>query len=513
MKDLAAERPNGPKIAIVGAGIAGLAAALRLSHAGCQVTVVETQATPGGKMRTTPSVAGPVDAGPTVLTMRWVFDRLFADVGERLDDHLTLTPLQTLARHYWQDGTRFDLMADPQQTQANLTATFGTRAAQDYRRFSARAARLFDAFDAPMMQAAQPSQAALTARVLRQPRLIHDMAPHKSLMQLCRASFAEPRLAQLFARYATYVGGSPFSAPALLSLISHSEARGVWSIAGGMHQLAQTLASLAQARGATFQYSTHAQHIELHAGRVRGLSTSRGDILADAVLFNGDPRALTTGNLGPELSNAIPHLTTEPRSLSAWVHTFAAKPKGPDLAYHTVFFGSSPEAEFDPLAQGKTPKDATLYICAQDRANSTPTGPERFEIILNGPPTDRPETPQEIAQCQTQVFNRLKTFGLSFSPMPDPSSLTTPHMFHQKFPASLGSLYGRSPHGMTAGLKRPTARTTIPGLYLCGGGTHPGAGVPMATLSAQHAAAAIVADQTSTSRSPKMATHGGISTA
>ena len=111
-------------VAIVGAGIGGLAAALRLATSGCAVTVVEAQAAPGGKMRTFPSVAGQVDAGPTVLTMRPVFEALFAAAGERLEDHLTLTPLPILARHYWQDGATLDLMADRDQSAANIAATF-----------------------------------------------------------------------------------------------------------------------------------------------------------------------------------------------------------------------------------------------------------------------------------------------------------------------------------------------------------------------------------------------------
>ncbi|MDP5359511.1 MAG: FAD-dependent oxidoreductase, partial [Paracoccaceae bacterium] len=105
-------RSQTPKIVIIGAGIGGLAAALRLSHHGCDVTVLEAHGGPGGKMRTVPSAAGPVDAGPTVLTMRPVFASLFADVGEDLSSHLTLKPLQTLARHYWDDGACLDLSAD-----------------------------------------------------------------------------------------------------------------------------------------------------------------------------------------------------------------------------------------------------------------------------------------------------------------------------------------------------------------------------------------------------------------
>ena len=497
-----------PNIVIIGAGIAGLAAALRLAHDGAQVTVLETHAAPGGKMRTVSSAAGPVDAGPTVLTMLPVFEALFAHAGEDLHDHITMTPLQTLARHYWDDGTQLDLVVDESQNIANIRAAFGDRAAQQFATFTRRAARLFEAFDAPMMRTAAPSQLALTKAVIRQPTLIGDMAPHRSLAGLLKNSFSDPRLAQLYGRYATYVGGSPYASPAILSLIWQAEARGVWSVKGGMNQLARAIERLAKARGTVFHYDTQATRITRQGGRVSGVQTDAAHFPADAVLFNGDPNALATGLLGDGARSAVKPAHVNPRSLSAFVHAFAAAPSGVELAHHTVFFGHDPKAEFSALAKGEMPTDATLYLCAQDHGQVAADALQRFEIIMNGPPIPRDPT-KEKPPCQTQVFNRFRDFGLHFSPTPGPEALTTPAGFDALFPASQGSLYGRSPHGLMAAFNRPTAKTAIPGLYLCGGGAHPGAGVPMATLSAQHAAAAIWNDHASTSTSPVTAMPGG----
>ena len=513
-QDMNISAESSDSVLVIGAGIAGLATALRLAHAGMAVTVLERGAEVGGKMRTLPSDAGPVDAGPTVLTMRPVFEELFESVGETLSSHLTLIPETILARHWWHDGSTLDLHADPAASEAAIEAFAGPRAASDFRKFSAKAKALYEAFDAPMMQSAAPSQFDLTLRVLRQPSLIAAMAPHLTLAQSLNRSFKDKRLAQLFGRYATYVGGSPFAAPALLGLIAHSEARGVWRIEGGMHRLARTLRSLAQARGARFITGADVTRFEVQQGRICAAHTANGTrYAAGTVVFNGDPRALNTGLLGNAAKAAVPTKGTDPRSLSAYVYAFAATPEGPELTHHNVFFARDPRAEFDPIAAGHMPDDPTLYICAQDRGTgTTPAALERFEIIMNGPPRAGTDS-QEKDQCQTRVFETLAQFGLTFTPRPPPKTLTTPEEFNSLFPASQGSLYGRSPHGLTASLARPTARSRLPGLYLAGGGAHPGAGIPMATLSARHAAEAILQDRTSTSTSQKTVMRGGMSTA
>ncbi len=506
-----------PHVVIIGAGIGGLASALRLAHKGLRVTVLERHATPGGKMRTLPTAVGPVDAGPTVLTMKPVLERLFADVGERLGDHVTLEPQDILARHFWPDGTTLDLMRDPAASHDNVHHAFGARAAAEFMAFSDRARRLFTAFDAPMMQATRPTLASLTRAVIDRPGLIPAIAPHQSLAQCLRRQFTDPRLAQLFARYATYVGGLPTASPALLSLIWHAESKGVWHVAGGMHRLATAIAGCAATKGAVFRYGTHVTRIETRGEAACAVHTAQERIPADAVLFNGDPGALADGSLGPAARNIVSAAATQPRSLSAAVMSFAARPHGPELSAHNVFFADDPRSEYAPLSQGRLQTDPTLYVCAQDRFGPNATdGPERFEIILNAPalPASPSPGPDEKAKttCQKLILDRLGRFGLTFSPPPGPETMSLPEDFARLFPGSGGALYGRSPQGIMAAFRRATARTAIRGLYLTGGGVHPGPGVPMATLSARHAAEAILADLPSMSPSRQADTPGGIST-
>jgi len=504
------------RVAIIGAGIGGLAAAARLAAAGCEVEVFERHAAPGGKMRTLPSRAGPVDAGPTVLTMRPVVEELFAALGTTLEARLTLHRQHVLARHVWPDGSTLDLFDNEDANAKAIAAFAGSDEARRFRAFGARARRLYAAFEAPMMHAAEPSLPRLAATVMRAPRLLADMAPLSTLAGMLARQFRDPRLAQLFGRYATYVGGSPYQSPALLSLIWQAEAAGVWVLEGGMHRLARALEDAATAHGARFRYGAHVAALETDARGIAGLRLADGSRFpARRVVFNGDPRALATGALGPAVSTVAPQTARQPRSLSAQVWAFAARPSGVELAHHNVFFCADGRAEFDDLRQGRPPRAPTLYVCAQDRGKPAAPPPlERFEIIVNAPPLAGFSHPaEEYAACQKRTFETLARMGLSFDQIPDPEALTTPAGFERLFPASAGSLYGQSPHGMTASLGRPRARTTIPGLYLAGGGAHPGAGVPMAILSARHAAAAIMSDRISTSTSRPTAMPGGMSTA
>jgi 1-hydroxycarotenoid 3,4-desaturase len=516
-------------VAVIGAGMAGLVAALELAQAGLAVTVVETATSPGGKLRQIVVDGRRIDAGPTVFTMRWVFEELFAAVGEDLGTRLALRPASILARHAWSAGERLDLFADIDRSAAAIGRFAGASEAQGYREFCKRAQRIYQTLEAPFLRAAKPSPLSLvTAGGLRGLGALGSLAPFSSMWKALGDYFHDWRLRQLFGRYATYCGSSPFDAPATLMLVAHVEQDGVWLVEGGMHVLATTLADLARARGARFRYGETVEEILVANGRAAGLRLAGGEVIeADAVVANCDVAAFAAGRFGAAAKTAAPETKRADRSLSAVTFGLVAETGGMRLSRHNVFFSRDYKAEFDDIASGRLPRAPTVYVCAQDRDGEDgppPSGAERLFMIVNAPPSGdaRPSDPAEIARCVERTFGQLQRCGLMVTRTPEEMVTTTPEAFEALFPATGGALYGAASHGPMASFRRPTAESRLAGLYLASGSAHPGPGVPMAALSGRLAAAAVKAGLTkgrvaatrSTSPAPSAltATPGGTST-
>ena len=509
------------KVVVVGAGIAGLVAALELSRRGVDVTVVERAETPGGKLRTLPVAGREIDGGPTVFTMRWVFDALFDDVGLDFGSHVGLHPVSVLARHAWQDGSTLDLHADIAHSADAIAAFAGPAEARGYRDFAATAARLYDALWPTFIAASRPTAVTLVGRIARHdPRGLSIINPGTTLWTALGRFFRDPRLRQLFGRYATYCGSSPFAAPSILMLVAHVEQRGVWTIDGGMAALARALAKIAGSSGARFLYGTHVTRIETEGRGVSAVHTARGErIPSDAIILNADANAVAARFFGHEVARAVPPVPGHARSLSALTWATVARPQGFPLARHNVFFSDDYPSEFaDIFRKQRIPDTPTVYVCAQDRddAVATPsTDGERLLCLVNAPAIgDRNPSvfaPAEIDRCQARMATMLQKCGLALDMTPDSTTVTTPSGFEALFPATGGALYGRNAHGWTASFQRPGARTSIPGLYLAGGSVHPGPGVPMAALSGRTAVATLLADRASTSPFRRAAMRGGMS--
>jgi 1-hydroxycarotenoid 3,4-desaturase len=522
-------------VVVVGAGIGGLSAALDLASRGLPVTVVEAGDEPGGKMRSVQVDGASIDAGPTVFTMRWVFDDLLATCGLRLDELVTLRPLSLLARHAWRptgsgrDAACLDLHADVQRSADAIGDFASAQEAQRFLSFCEQAKRTYRRLEGPHIRSERPTFTQMV-RDLGPAGLANlaSLGPFATLWQSLGRHFHDPRLRQLFARYATYCGASPWMAPATLMLVAHVEMAGVWSIDGGMPALARALAGAASRRGVRFCYGQRVQRIVVESGRVGGVQLADGSRLAARhVVFNGDVNALATGLLGEPLRAAAPRRSTpSQRSLSAVTWALHCRTSGFPLVRHNVFFDDDYESEFaDVLERRRLPERGTVYVCAQDRnddatmaattATTVKAGRERLLALVNAPADGDVRTfdTTEVTACEQRSLELMKHCGLRLT-ITHPSQVLrrTPNDFAHLHPGSGGALYGPATHGWMSLFARASTRTKLPGLYLAGGSVHPGPGVPMAAMSGRLAAATLQADLDSTSRSRRVRIAGGTST-
>ena len=529
---------------VIGAGIGGLVSAVLLAHSGLKVTVLEKQSYAGGKLR---QVNG-VDSGPTVFTMRWILDDLFAQIGERLEDHLVLEKLNILARHAWAPDayglspnvSTLDLYADKRASRDAIGDLCGLQQAKQFDRFCLDAMRVYQTLEGPYIRSQRPSFMKMT-KDLGVPGLgvLAGLGPFASLWASVGRYFTDPRLQQLFGRYATYCGASPWKAPATLMLIAQVEMDGVWSVRGGMVAIVDALVNCAKKRGVVFIFNAHVDQIIVKDARLASIAYSvRNDFAAKAAgpeviqtknaVFNGDVDALASGLLGHDGRMACGSSSIDQRrarrSLSAitWsIRTGDQAVSGFDLARHNVFFNDDYAQEFkDVFGRGRLPRLGTVYVCAQDRQNAGESESqdraqvntqshahnqaiqtdERILCLVNAPAlgdqiNSDTFSKDEVSLCTTNHFAHLARCGLRIPQQGQGScqtNVTTPTQFHQLFPATGGALYGQASHGWMNQFRRMGSSSHIKGLYLAGGSVHPGPGVPMAAMSGRLAAAALM---------------------
>lgn len=483
------------RVVVIGAGMGGLGSAIDLARQGCAVTLLERANHPGGKVRALDVGGYPVDTGPTVFTMRWLFEDLFTAAGERLEDSLELRPLDVLARHGWLDGSRLDLFADVERSAAAIAEFAGAPEADAYRRFAGESEAIFDTLDHTFMRREKPGPVALglSLGVTGIPRLAATQ-PFVSLWRALGKTFRDPRLRQLFGRYATYCGSSPWAAPATLMLIAHAERAGVWSVAGGMPRLAEALAGLARRQGVDLRLGTGAARIETDGGAVAAVLTDDGERLkADGVVFNGDVAALGKGLLGPAVVGSLPDRSAEPRSLSAVTWSIAGRFNGFPLHHHTVLFGDDYDDEFRAIFErSEITASPTIYLCAQDRESGVAPAEttERLFLLVNAPP--RALSPDALDAVEDRLYELLGRHGLELHVQA--MQRTGPADWAERFPGSSGAIYGWPTHGWRGSFRRSGSRSKLRGLYLAGGTVHPGPGIPMALQSGRIAAQAMLDD-------------------
>lgn len=491
---------------VVGAGFGGLCAAHALQAAGVRTTLLERRSAVGGKARNIVVGGRAVPAGPTVLTLREVFDGLFEQIGARLEDHVDLAPLEVMAHHRWSADEQLDLYQDVDRTAEAVAALAGQREADGYRSFVADSASVFETVEKPFIRAPKPDLMAL-ARATG-PFGAVKIKPFSTMWTAVSRHFRDPRLRQLFGRYATYCGSSPFMAPATLMLVAHVEQCGVWAVDGGAAALAHAIADSFERLGGTIATDAHVEEIAIKDGVAKGVVVNGTLMDADTVVVNADVAAFGAGLFGRQASRVANLVPPSARTLSAVTLCAVGRLSEP-LPYHSVLFGPDYQGELNALFKDRRMRDApSIYICAPDSPTS-PDALQRVLMVMNAPADgDRRDYQEEdIARCMTQAMETLNRCGISLTL--DQSVATTPTDFAAMLPATGGAIYGRASHGWTASFQRPAITTKVKGLYLAGGSVHPGPGMPMASLSGRMAAACLLKDFGLTPLSRPTVTSGG----
>ena len=488
-------------IIVIGAGLGGLSAAIRLANSGARVSVYERLDRPGGKMGERRQGEFRWDTGPSVITMRPVYEQLFREAGRDLNDYVQLKPLEPITRYFWPDGLQLNATSNEDAMCAQIE-TFAPSDVDGYRQFMRYAKRLYDTIQAPFLFRQQPTLRDLLRLPLADVFKIDAM---RTMHQAIAAHFHDPHLVQLFDRFATYNGSSPFQAPATLNVIAHVEmAMGAWYPQGGVYQLARAYARLAEEMGVELHYGAAVAEINLHGRRAWGVRLETGETLkADAVICNADV-SWAYQTLLPNMT-ARPNLRLEP-SCSGFVQLLGLQAQHAALAHHNIFF-NEPEnyaAEFaDIFAQHVPPADPTLYVCitAKSDPGHAPAHGENWFVLVNAPYLSpaydwRAQGGRYDEHITAQLEGRMAHLGhTQWRENVVSRQSLTPQDLQHAYGGNRGSIYGFSSNTKLAAFARPNNRARgIDGLYFAGGSAHPGGGVPLVTLSGAAAAACVLED-------------------
>lgn len=480
---------------MVGAGLGGLAAAARLAAGGHRVTVCEQAHDVGGKLAGWSADGFRFDTGPALLTMPHVLRDLFTATGDPLDTVLDLVAVEPIARTRFADGAVVDSGADLDRFCAELDRVLGPGNGDDWRRFTARAAAIWDAVRVPFLEsplAGPRDLARLSVRV----RDLATIAPGRTLRGLGTRYLRDSRLRTFLDRYATYTGSDPRVAPAALATVPYVEqAFGGWYVPGGLHRIAGAVRDRALERGARLRLAADVADIETAGGRVVGVRLGDGERLpADVVVANTDAAHLYRDLVrGPAAARARRALGRVAPSLSGFVLLLGLRGRTPGLAHHTVLFPERYDDEFDALF-GPDPRpvpDPTLYVSAPDDPAVAPAGHQAWTVLVNAPRQGQVDwTAPGVADAYAdRLLGLLAARGLDVRDRVVLRAVRTPADLAARTRAVGGAIYGTSSNGPRAAFLRPANRSGVDGLFLVGGSAHPGGGIPLVTLSAR-----IVAD-------------------
>ena len=502
--------------AVVGAGLGGLSAAIRLAAAGWQVDVFEQQDRPGGKAGTEERDGYRFDTGPSLLTMPYVLEQLWSEAGRDWTDYLSVERLDVICNYFWKNGTRLHAYGDPDRFAAEVRQKTG-EPAENVHRYLAHTGTIHDvAADLFLWNSLHEWSTYLSRRFFRSLFRAGRIDPFRSLNALNRRFFGDPRIVQLFNRYATYNGSSPYRTPATLGIIPYVEyMHGGYAVHGGIYAIPLALERLARELGVTLHYRTPVARIAWEerggARRVTGVVTGKapstvteaapgsassaapaepdGDFIpAEVIVSNVDVSVTYPRLLGDEQARQLVRYRGLEPSSSGLVFYWGVGREFPELTVNNIFFSDDYPAEFDSIfARGRCPDDPTIYINITSKVthSDAPAGGENWFVLINAPAVNGQNWKAETGRVRATVLERLShTLGVDVERAIVTEGVMTPEDIEQNTGSYRGALYGIASNTRLASFARhPNRSREYPGLYFCGGSAHPGGGMPLVLLS------------------------------
>lgn len=487
-------------VVVIGAGIGGLAVAARLAARGRRVVLCEQAETVGGKLGIHEQNGFAFDTGPSLVTLPYILDDLLTAVGVERRDVLELRRLDPIARYRFGDGTWFDAPAGRVEFE-DAVETLRPGNGLQWRAFYERAERIWDATHGPFLESPMAGGWDLVRQSVRVRDLL-TIAPYRTLRSLAEHYFDDPRLVAFVDRYATYTGSDPRRAPAALASVPFAERHfGAWYVDGGLRRIADVLLSQCVALGVDVRTRADVLEVLVRSGRAVGVALHDGTrIDATTVIANADAAHLYRDLVpaGVERIRAQRALARSGPSLSGFVQCLGVRGTTPAIAHHTVLFPERYNDEFDEVfgrcGRRRVPVrpvvDPTIYISNPNDPAVRPDGHEAWFVLVNAPRHDpvggvdwrRPGLAEEYADL---ILDRLASRGVDVRDRVLFREIRSPADLADRTRADGGSIYGTSSNGPRAAFLRPSNRSPLPGLFLVGGSSHPGGGLPLVMLSAQ----------------------------
>ena len=494
------------EVVVIGAGVGGLAAAIRLAVLGHKVRVLERLERVGGKLNLLELEGFRFDTGPSLVTLPWVFEDLFKAAGQKLSDHLELVRLEPICRYRFADGSGFDAFSDMPRMMTSLEA-FSLGAGEDFNAFFGQAARAWRGSRKAFLESAIQSPFDFVKDGIPWMDLT-ALLPFPSLHGLAKRFFRDPRMRQFIGRYATYTGSSPFLAPGTLSTVLYSEyAYGAWYVKGGLYQIAVTLEKLARDLGVKFEFGVDVQRILLgdvtdfvmptkQEFEVEGVQLEDGrKFLADAVICNADAAHLYDDLLEAKFDPRAKKL--EP-SLSGFVMLLGLEGQTPNLEHHNMFFSKDYPLEFSQIFRDLQPaSDPSIYVAISSKSDPTqaPPGMENWFVLVNAPSTGRVNWSDQSEAYSNLILTKLAGYGIDIRDRIRVKHIMTPTDLEERYRTFRGGIYGTSSNTVGSAFLRPQNRSSkLRGLYLASGSAHPGGGLPLVMLSGKLAVEMLIQD-------------------